>query len=405
MNFGFKILVFLLLTLEPFGCFGQRNTASMAVALDNGQVLNQNPSGSKDLVAGFITLTRFGSAPLTVQFKDISQGQPTGWNWNFGDGTSDTLKNPEHTYSEPGNYTVKLSVTNSTSSSSLTRNNYIVVAADGACDTLAYPLIGDYALYIISDNGAGYVSGNNSYGDLAKASYFGAIEPQSTIIGCIFDFAIAKRSLASDQPIKFKVWESNGTNNSPGTLIAQQVVSLSQIADEVSFGWPSIVFFDEPPSISNPFFAGVELPQNAGDTLALYTNLDGDVVTGNGWEQHDNGNWYPYSNSQFSWGIDIDHAIFPLICQATGISNHLFDNQVLVYPIPANDRINVTVLDASIYPAKISVIDLTGRTVLNQSDPFHSSANLNVSHLKSGIYLLKIESGGKSFYRKIMIDR
>ncbi len=405
MNFGFKILVFLLLALEPSVCFGQRNTASMAVVPGIGQVLNHNPSESKDLVAGFITLKRFGTAPMTVQFKDISQGQPTEWNWNFGDGTSDTLKNPVHTYSEPGNYTIKLSVTNSTSSSSLTRNNYIVVAADGACDTLAYPLIGDYALYIISDNGAGYVSGNNSYGDLAKASYFGAIEPQSTLIGCIFDFAIAKRSLASDQPIKFKVWESNGINNSPGTLITQQEVSLSQIADEVSFGWPSMVFFDEPPSISNPFFAGVELPQNPGDTLALYTNLDGDVVAGNGWEQHDNGNWYPYSNSQFSWSIEIDHAIFPLMCQATGIQNHLFDNQVLVYPIPANDRINVALMEPAYYEASISVLDLTGRICFSQPDKFRSATTFNVSHLKSGIYILKIEMGSKVFYRKIMIER
>lgn len=405
MNLMLKISSLLLVVILPAFSFAQRSASALQPSPTAKEFSNQSSNDSKDLTAGFITLSRFGTAPMTVQFKDISQGQPTQWNWNFGDGNSDTLKNPLHTYSEPGNYTVKLSVTNSTSSSSLSRDNYIVVAATGACDTVAYPLAGDYAIYIISDNGSGYVSGNNSYGDLAKASYFSSFEPQSSLIGGIFEFAVAKRSLASDQPIKFKVWENNGAGGSPGTLITQQEVLLSQLAEEVSFGWPSVVFFTEPPAIANPFFMGVELSQNLGDTLALYTNLDGDVVAGNGWEQHDNGNWYPYSNLQFSWNIDIDHAIFPLMCQATGISNHLLDNQMLVYPVPANDRINVALLDPSLSKANISILDLTGRACLTQTDSFYSVSQVEVSHLKTGIYILQIESGGEFFYRKIMIER
>ncbi len=52
-----------------------------------------------------------GEAPLTVQFTDASTGNPQTWSWNFGDSSApSTLKNPSHTYTTPGKYTVNLTV-------------------------------------------------------------------------------------------------------------------------------------------------------------------------------------------------------------------------------------------------------------------------------------------------------
>src|SRR5688572_18001576 len=50
-----------------------------------------------------------------VTFQDISTNSPTSWLWDFGDGTTSTLRNPSHTYSTttPGSYTVTLTATNS----------------------------------------------------------------------------------------------------------------------------------------------------------------------------------------------------------------------------------------------------------------------------------------------------
>ena len=72
-------------------------------------------------VANFTSNVTNGSAPLTVQFNDTSTGNPTSWNWNFGDGQTSTVQNPTHTYSEVGNYNVTLNVTNSAGSNSLTQ--------------------------------------------------------------------------------------------------------------------------------------------------------------------------------------------------------------------------------------------------------------------------------------------
>ncbi|ASJ13498.1 hypothetical protein A3L14_03210 [Thermococcus thioreducens] len=48
-----------------------------------------------------------------VRFIDSStdpDGEVAGWNWNFGDGSTSTERNPRHTYSQPGKYTVLLTV-------------------------------------------------------------------------------------------------------------------------------------------------------------------------------------------------------------------------------------------------------------------------------------------------------
>ena len=49
-----------------------------------------------------------------IYFNDASTGSPTSWTWNFGDGTSSSLQNPNHTYSTSGTYTVTLSITSAT---------------------------------------------------------------------------------------------------------------------------------------------------------------------------------------------------------------------------------------------------------------------------------------------------
>jgi PKD repeat protein len=79
----------------------------------------------------FIADKNSGKAPLTVAFTDQSTGSPTGWKWDFdtnaGVSVDSTLKNPSHQYSQPGSYTVTLTVTNAAGTFFATKQNYIVV--------------------------------------------------------------------------------------------------------------------------------------------------------------------------------------------------------------------------------------------------------------------------------------
>jgi PKD repeat protein len=68
-----------------------------------------------------------GYIPLTVQFTDTSLNRPTSWYWDFGDGSTSTKKNPSHTYTIPGTYTISLNVTNNIGSDDEVKTDYITV--------------------------------------------------------------------------------------------------------------------------------------------------------------------------------------------------------------------------------------------------------------------------------------
>ena len=81
-------------------------------------------------VAAFSLSNTTGDAPLTVTFSDDST-QGTGtinqWAWDFGDGNTSTDSSPEHTYTEPGEYIVSLTVNDEYSSHSFTATEPVVV--------------------------------------------------------------------------------------------------------------------------------------------------------------------------------------------------------------------------------------------------------------------------------------
>ncbi|MEZ4933489.1 MAG: PKD domain-containing protein [Saprospiraceae bacterium] len=54
---------------------------------------------------------------LSVNFTDLSVGDPDTWEWDFGDGNTSTLQNPTHMYAANGDYTVCLISSNQGGSS------------------------------------------------------------------------------------------------------------------------------------------------------------------------------------------------------------------------------------------------------------------------------------------------
>jgi PKD repeat protein len=64
--------------------------------------------------AGF-TFTNTG---LSFSFTDTTSGNLFAWAWSFGDGSGSTQQNPVHTYSQPGTYTVCLTVVSNCGSDS-----------------------------------------------------------------------------------------------------------------------------------------------------------------------------------------------------------------------------------------------------------------------------------------------
>ena len=104
----------------PGGTDTETKTDYIAVSLPGGPP-----------VANFTATPRSGTAPLNVQFTDISAGDITSWSWDFGSGaspaTADTQGPHSVTYSTEGAKTVSLTATGSGGSDEEIRADYIHV--------------------------------------------------------------------------------------------------------------------------------------------------------------------------------------------------------------------------------------------------------------------------------------
>ncbi len=68
-----------------------------------------------------------GAAPLTVAFVDLSRGEVSAWLWEFGDGASSVEQAPIHTYTDPGTFSVSLTVAGPDGTDTLTRQSLVRV--------------------------------------------------------------------------------------------------------------------------------------------------------------------------------------------------------------------------------------------------------------------------------------
>ncbi|WP_324736496.1 PKD domain-containing protein [Thermococcus sp. SY098] len=88
--------------------------------------------------ADFTFLPKEPKAEETVNFVDKSydsDGNIVSWNWDFGDGTTSTEREPTHTYSSPGNYTVRLVVKDDKGGEDEIAINIVVKAAPTPTET------------------------------------------------------------------------------------------------------------------------------------------------------------------------------------------------------------------------------------------------------------------------------
>jgi gliding motility-associated-like protein len=115
-----------------------------------------------------------GCAPLCVNFTDNSTGgAATSWLWDFGDGNTSTLQNPNHCYNVPGPYTVILTVTTANGcTNTITMANYINVFANPVAAFTAgpQPTTELNPLINFTDQSTGADTWSWSFGDVLNSS-------------------------------------------------------------------------------------------------------------------------------------------------------------------------------------------------------------------------------------------
>jgi PKD repeat protein len=125
----------------------------------------------------FLALDSIGcKTPFTVNFSNTSNSNATAFIWQFGDGGTSTLRNPSHTYTGYGPYTVQLYANGGIcGQDTLVKTAYIVVDTTKPCPTIL-PKNGNMTSTecvgtLYDDGGAGgdYSSWQDSYFTISPA--------------------------------------------------------------------------------------------------------------------------------------------------------------------------------------------------------------------------------------------
>ena len=118
---------------NPLHTFELAGTYTVTLTASNISGSDQEIKTDYITVYPHIPVCEFSGTPLllsvggSVQFTDESLNDPVSWVWNYGDGSSSTQKNPSHTYTSSGTFTVTLNVSNAAGSDSETKIAYITV--------------------------------------------------------------------------------------------------------------------------------------------------------------------------------------------------------------------------------------------------------------------------------------
>ena len=78
---------------------------------------------------------------------------------------------------------------------------------------------------------------------------------------------------------------------------------------------------------------------------------------------------------------------------------------LILYPNPFKDFVNIRFSKPTMYPIQIEVFDVRGRLVLNQE--FQPSGQITVSmdRLEDASYIIRISSGSSEFLKKLIKGR
>ncbi|MCY7409787.1 MAG: T9SS type A sorting domain-containing protein [Chitinophagales bacterium] len=253
---------------------------------------------------------------------------------------------------------------------------------------------------------SGYVSGNNQYGDLAKAQFYSLSKLGLGDTGAVKNVLInvAYKTLSAfPGDVYAQVFNCDTDAFRPLDLLGtSNPVNLSAINSQ---GANTLFTFTTPVQVSDSFFVSIVLPNAKGDTIALLSTDDG-CVTNSGWafEMWNDSTWHQILNS---WILDIDLAIFPVAdLPITGIANTISDNDVSVFPNPVNDACNISFQNKSAQSFTLKVYNQTGSLVLEMKDfdlANRQSLAVDFSKFPNGIYNVLLQSTTQVIAKKAIV--
>jgi len=395
-------------------------------------------------VADFTADATQGCDMLTVQFTDMSTNNPTSWNWQFGDGTTSTTENPQHTYTASGVYTVSLTVSNDDGTSDPeVKTDYITV---GETPQLSMAMTQESS--VGAADGTATVTANGGWGSLTyvwdnseTGSQISGLEAGTYCVtvtdeaGCSATDCI-EVSVMGDNYAAFTAdvteacapMEVQFTDQSTGNVLSwtwnfgdggssveQNPAYTYETPGTYTVSLTVIYADGSDTHTESDYITANEVPElsfNVTDESAAGAS-DGEIsMSITGGESPYIINWSNNAHTETIIGLSAGTYSVAVIdangCAAVGNATVEVDtdiagaiaDEIKIYPNPVNDELHI-ISNSEIQT--ISVFDITGKLIIKKA-PTCKQIEISLSEIQSGVYFVEIECNKQTVIRKIVKD-
>lgn len=283
-------------------------------------------------------------------------------------------------------------------------------------DTLNFSVFEASTPSLYASPNSGYASGNNEYGDRAKAQAF-VLDSSTVLVETLLWFG--EKKISSGDPnskVIVRLIRMDGTGTTtfgetqfgPGSTIdsADLLISNADTAQIMSVAFtPDLRLYDD-------FMISVDFSElAAGDTLALYSTLDGDALPQRSWEQWSDSTWH---TMQQAWDLEIDFAMWPVVDWTTsGIDSPTFFQGLKLSQNTPNPSSGLTAIQYELAQfsdqVNFQIFDVNGKLVYQVSDRNKNagqhSLNIDISHLSNGAYYYSINTNTGRLTKKMVLSK
>ena len=362
-----------------------------------------------------------------VQFADLSLNDPTSWFWEFGDGTTSNLQNPEHVYLQSGLYSVKLTAYNGFGNQFLLKNDYIEVAVPAlpiipniqACLNssfeIALELSGVAHWYTsTTDITPVYIGNNWTHPQLSEnttyyvrevfaGQTFNVGETQNTdiVYGGYYGNPISIHYLVFDAFVPFLLESVEVNAQGEGVRSFALRNSSSEIIQQINVNIPDgvsrVQLNLDIPVGQDLQLVGLGSPNlfrtNSADYLTGYPYTVTDVAS----IKHSSASTGPtsYYYYFYDWEISTYECQSPFATvelvpsECTQSIDEKILNNIYAAPNPSEDNFVIFGLN-NLESYSISITDITGKTI--DRDFMHNTNSISLKGFSQGVYFVKIES-------------
>lgn len=245
----------------------------------------------------------------------------------------------------------------------------------------------------------GYNSGHNSDSIRLFAEQFN-IDSESEILG-LFLNAGALNAGSENSKITLYIWDKELL---PENISYSKDILLIDISSNEDF----LVEFDSSISVSKEFYIGFEVfYESSEDTFALNMNLNNDNNGKNTAFVNYDEEWQlltDYLRMDQNASFDIRPIIFDSIPEDPQIDIYPPENEIFIFPVPANDKVNIMFWELPRFDVRIDLYNIEGKLIKSE---LYKSPSLILEYyfdkIPPGMYILKLNVNNFIITKKFIV--